>query len=1754
MKQFYLSCNFLLPHRSSIIKRIVAQSFLKNGISHLIIVIGLLLLLQPKALAQNGPSRVFPGSTVTYTYGGGRAGIFDHWEVYGGTITSLRDPSFVTIQWDTSPGQGYIEYTTYDYDGTFGNDGYLVVTIGCFPVKEGDVASSAIDFGILESCAGSYTRACYDVTGNGTLLTDNFNCTIPGSGTWGVGAPDIYYKFTLTSPSKVIITTCDTDFDTVLLLFNWANQTTPIGVDDDSHEGGACHPNASRIARTLPAGTYLVIVDGWDSYSVGNVRLSINTAGVPPALSVSGNQTIQVGGSAILTATGADNYTWSANGLPVGSGSSITVQPSSTTTYVVTGTTCNATQVNTKRVTVYVSSENLNYITTRTVLEKDQFTEDALWNKTPDKLAQSTTYFDGLGRPMQTVTRQGSPSRADIVLPVEYDAAGRTPTTYLPYTGGTTGMFQTGALASQQAFYQVIGDKVANDTQPSSQTVYENSPLNRVIEQGGPGLDWQPSSTGSHTVKLLQRTNTASEARSWVCGATPKSASSSGFYNAGSLMVVETTDENGNLSLEYKNGQGQLVLKKVQEAASVTSTSSDASFLITQYIYDDLGNLRLVIQPQGTRDLGASVTTLSSNFIDTWCFRYEYDGRKRVVEKQVPGAGPVEIVYNRRDQVILQRGHVPVVANAWMVTKYDVLGRPALTGIVYLNASTGLKLSRVDAQQQADTWVGSDWERPLTTAGVGYTYTESFPVIASDDDVLTVKFYDNYDSYDIAANPANAFIAEIGVGPSKNSSQVTGLVTGSKARLLSYGAVAGGRWLTTVTYYDEERHPIQTRQELYPRGWERTTLTTDFLGRTRKSLLKHNGSNNATTADVSVAQEFDYDHANHLVEIRQQVDTQPMIVLAHYEYNELGQLVDKKLHSLDVTANSNKHFSQSLDYRYNIRGWLTNINDRDLSGSQYYNGVDPNADGNEDPDLFGMELKYNENQSIQLSPKQYNGNISEVLWRTNNISTGNIPRGYAYSYDPANRLKEAAYRTNERFGWGIYNNKDYSTSNITYEANGNLKSMNRQGQISAPGAAPIWGGLDQLSYSYKGNRLVGVDDAVTTASTHDFKDATGLYSPTGTDEYEYDGLGNLILDHNKGLTRTSYNILNKPFETEVYPSGPTLNYTYTTYMYSAAGQKLKKEIVHYGAPASGQHTTNYMGSFVYEDGVLQYTATPEGRMFFRTTPINGGLHWKYEYHLRDHLGNLRLAFTDDGENSTQLTAGMEPSNATQEERQFSHIGETRLHDAVHARTGDYVARLEAHSGHRQGPSIRQPVAAGDSVYAEAYGRYDHELPLAVLTRKGALVTGLSVVGTQTSIGTDQTAPQPGSRRWLPSIGASITLVPELLHLRRKPMPVAYLRYELFNRDSQLVDTRTLPLARTAVDEWQRLKTGMKADSAGYVQVSLINESNTPAYFDDLTLVARTALTVQENNYDPFGLNLVGIESTSGHDSMLQYNGKEKQEDFGLNWTDYGARMYDMQLGRWHSVDPKVENYESISPYSYAFDNPIRFVDKEGKDPGDVIIGFGQGNLFGIFGSTDTGLVGEAINSFRNTYLNKAGGSAMAFPSYILQGPSYDDVDPDEWWTEPPARLNYPFSEQRLDKMTQKAYNYTLEHYNVDNGKQVSGGKVVILGYSFGGVLAMHLARRLNTANIPVELLGTLDAAEGWRSDGVDRTVPDNVKENFNKYQTSKDDVFSSHGAPNTRKNGGSGGIHNLKVRVEHTQVDNISVDDLQSWLNKALSR
>ncbi|WP_319802356.1 RHS repeat-associated core domain-containing protein [Flavobacterium sp. N502540] len=92
--------------------------------------------------------------------------------------------------------------------------------------------------------------------------------------------------------------------------------------------------------------------------------------------------------------------------------------------------------------------------------------------------------------------------------------------------------------------------------------------------------------------------------------------------------------------------------------------------------------------------------------------------------------------------------------------------------------------------------------------------------------------------------------------------------------------------------------------------------------------------------------------------------------------------------------------------------------------------------------------------------------------------------------------------------------------------------------------------------------------------------------------------------------------------------------------------------------------------------------------------------------------------------------------------------------------------------------------------------------------------------------------------------------------------------------------------------------------------------------------------IDENNYYPFGLKHKGYNDYVATSNKYKYNGKELQDELGLNFYDYGSRLYDPARVGWTTIDPLAEKMRRWSPYNYCFDNPLRFIDPDGMAPYD----------------------------------------------------------------------------------------------------------------------------------------------------------------------------------------------------------------------------
>lgn len=984
-----------------------------------------------------------------------------------------------------------------------------------------------------------------------------------------------------------------------------------------------------------------------------------------------------------------------------------------------------------------------NYIAAYNPIEKVK-TQTELNNLPIKNAGMSVQYFDGLGRLKQEIGVKQSPGKKDIVTPVVYDEYGREHKKYLPFANSSeNGRSVSSPLVGQAGYYKSLYGS-ADGNAAYSETVFENSPLNRVQQQGMPGAAWQPD---AHPVRFEYSSNKAYDVLMFkvendqLVNAGGVYKDGYAYYNQRELFKTVTKDENWtggkkNTTEEFKDKEGKVILKRsypeeydeqdqalpdlyaklpyatsfeygldehwvlktsllelgrirvtsdngpqsgnkhltmdvkynwiyvtneawlhlnleghtdvslefywkhfedenhpqdgiylsddggvtfiklfytrpdesnvwykynldINQLAQIYGLQLSSEFVIkfqqydnygittdgyafdnikvessqpanaqisnisemlnTYYVYDDFGLLRYVLPPQTFADGNAYIT---QDELDKYCYQYKYDARRRMIHKKLPGADWVYMAYDKRDRLVAEQDGNQRDNGRWVVTKYDALNRPVMTGYY---AS-----SKDQAQLQAE--VNSYNQMYESRGGSFKSYTNhSFPQNLSEANLLTVSYYDDYN---ISSCPQTSCISVSGYTTADVISEPTGQLTATLTRVLNR-ASHGREWVWTVQFYDKNYRVVQSYAHNYLNGYDRVTNEYSFIGNITKSLHEHSVQDYNPTYEETWNT---YDHAGRLLSVSKEYRGALVAserVIARHIYDDLGKLKTKKL----------ENAGRELDYHYNIRDWLTRMH-------AHKTGVT----AGKTTDEFGYEMYYQTGATGFGGTNQYNGNIGAIEWWSNNISGANNHRqAYGYQYDGINRLKNADFKKYES-GWQNPSST-FDVTGITYDLNGNIKSLNRFGAGSQ---------IDALTYGYNGNQLNYVNDAAN--DTQGFKEVTS----TTSDEYAYDGNGNMISDSNKGITGIAYNYLNLP---ETIVKSPEQ----VKYAYDAAGVKHENRL------PSGKKL-QYCANFVYENGNLKYILHEEGKL------EPDGFH----YFIKDHLGNVRLTVGEGGVAASEL--------------------------------------------------------------------------------------------------------------------------------------------------------------------------------------------------------------------------------------------------------------------------------------------------------------------------------------------------------------------------------------------------------------------------------------------------------------------------------------------------------------------------------------
>ena len=1037
------------------------------------------------------------------------------------------------LYYELDPGTYYIHTWALGW-------GYLwqTLTLTGNPMPVGNSFSSPIDI------VGEYygTAFYYDHTFDTSVFKYSKEPEKAGN--------EVYYRITFTEPMGLDICNCESEVrDTYLKVYS--SNLELMYSNDDTYGRGACE-NGEHAYLQIPylsPGTYYIVVDGSTN---GNINLFINGALSGP-IGDEFDTAIDAGthaGGFLFTDTrdtsGYTDYTGHTS-FPGKPGNDVFYKFTLTAPLDLTISHCGSVLTDTYLSLLDADGETLYSNDSYTGEEQCRSPENALIKvdnlpagtyyvisegniengfvtiniegsgSSQDSLSLTSTqpyvlsyvptvatddvlsladadvrheiqYYDHFGNPTVKVQHGFSPLGHDLITLQDYDALNRTSKLWLPVAYGSS----DGSYPDLGKLKQSVRSFYSEDSHPYSLTVYDGSALNEVVEEYGPGKSWH---TTGHSVKNDRMTNSSRSVRIYQAE-TDDNLRVAGTYAEQTLDAVRTTDEDGNVTYEFKDKTGRVLLSRQMNGDEAHDTYT---------VYDDYGNVCFVLPPlaaDGLTEVG--VYDARSAVLQSYAYIYRYDKYNRCIYKKLPGCDPVYMVYDAADRPIFTQDGELRKRNEWSFSIPDVFGRVVLSGICKNQPAYGAESTPLDSVVVKAVWANED------NALKGYRLEG---VTLSSPTVLSASYYDTYDflgKNGIPDDATTAYRETLGYGK-RYGDDCKGQQTGSWTARFTGRKCTG--FIYSALYYDDRYRVIQRQGNNEQDGTESVYTAYNFEGSPTQEKHVHSVPGQAPVTEVHT---YTYDLANRLLTSVYQLDDEDPVTLVDNAYDEVGRLlVDKRNGVSELRTN----------YRYNLRSWLKGVSSP----------------------LFSQTLNYQE--TIHDIAPCYNGNISSLFWRTaqHDANTASIlvsspEKGYRFTYDGLSRLKDAVY------GEGIILNQNRNRFNeqITgYDKMGNILGLLRYGQTGTDS----YGLIDNLNLTYHGNQLESVYDNATNSvfgNGMEFKD-----NANERVEYAYDKNGNLTKDLNKNITEIQYNILNLPSHIS-FADGSSIEYEY-----AADGSKVR---------------------------------------------------------------------------------------------------------------------------------------------------------------------------------------------------------------------------------------------------------------------------------------------------------------------------------------------------------------------------------------------------------------------------------------------------------------------------------------------------------------------------------------------------------------------------------------------------------------------
>ena len=754
-----------------------------------------------------------------------------------------------------------------------------------------------------------------------------------------------------------------------------------------------------------------------------------------------------------------------------------------------------------------------NYVRTRSMLDE-----------TGGKYLDKVEYFDGLGRPFQTVLKKVTASNSNLVTLQEYDVAGRAANSWLPIVSPND-------YVAPSSFKSSAPGNYGNDSRPYSQPVYEASPLNRTVKEYGPGAAWH----GGHSVNTDYLANSTANAQLNCINYGVSSAgalTSNGSYASGQLSVVKTTDEDLNVSYTFTDKMGHVVLSRQMKGSETHDT---------YYVYDDKGNLCFVLQPMYQ----------SSANLDQYAFQYKYDGRNRCIWKKLPGAGYMEMVYDNADRLVFsQDGNQRALTSGnWTYYKYDGLNRLTEQGTCTNKVTTSG--TNVLVQHFYDSYAfrsqagfnNSNFPDDASGNGKGALTASVATVLGSSNKIYTAYYYDIkgrvaktvqsnlLGGYDVTATiytftdkPATVTHTHTASGKPTRTEMYTYSYNHAD-RLLKVEHTLGGTKITLADYaYDnlgrlqsKSLHGSATNKLTYAynvRGWltgiSGSKFTQNLYYNNGNGTAKYNGSISSMTwkagnESTIRGYKFTYDGLSRLINatygetagINTNTNRFSENVTA---YDKNGNI--KTLQRYGQTAASGYGLIDNLTFT--LGGNLLNRVD-DAAAASAYGGGFEFKDGVKQAN----EYTYDSNGNLT---KDLNKGISTITYNVLNLPnmvTFSDGSTIAYTYGADGTKLKTVHKTGS-----TTTTTDYC-GNVVYENGVQKLLLTDEGYVT----------LSDGKYHYylkdhQGNNRVVINQSGTVEETNHYYPFGGVFASTGnTQPYKYNGKE---LDTKKGLNWYDY--------------------------------------------------------------------------------------------------------------------------------------------------------------------------------------------------------------------------------------------------------------------------------------------------------------------------------------------------------------------------------------------------------------------------------------------------------------------------------------------------------------------------------------------------------------------------------------------------------------------------------------------------------